>query len=643
MCGISGIVNWGDPTVVSQMNSVQTHRGPDDEGVWKTRLPDGSYVALGARRLSIRDLTYAGHMPMSTPDGRLTITYNGEIYNYAELRRELEARGYVFSSNSDTEAVLYLYQQYGAQSVNRLKGMFAFGIWDNHEKELFLARDHFGIKPFYYCHQGSRFAFASEIKALLEIPGMPRRINLKALDQYFTFLWVPDPLTMFDEIVKLPAGHFALYRDGDFRINQYWDVDFPTAGHDFKSTEADLVAELRDRFISTVASQLQSDVPVGSFLSAGLDSSSILAAISQTTPATTRTFTAAFPKRYLTGETTLDNTDVAKRTASHFKCDHTEIVLEPDVVELLPRLVWHMDEPVADPALIASYLISVEARKTVTVLLSGVGGDELFAGYRKHAAYALSQKYKRIPRLLRESLVEPLIMALPSFRGTLLKGHIRLAKKMARSASLAPRDYFLMNSTYVTDDQKSTLYAPGLREHINGGGSWSQHLDYFDRVQDADFLNQMLYLDTKAFMVSLNLTYNDKMSMASSVEVRVPFLDWELAEWVAMNVPPNMKLRRGTTKHIMREAMRPLLPPEVLKQKKAGFGAPTDYWLAEDLREMVDDLLSVDNLKSRGLFDSVTVRKLVDEQRSGKHDWSMQIWQLLTFELWMRTFSISLS
>jgi asparagine synthase (glutamine-hydrolysing) len=638
MCGIVGAINWGDSETLARMNYVQAHRGPDDEGTWETRLPNGGLVGLGSRRLAILDLSPAGRMPMSTPDGRLTITYNGEVYNYPALRRELETKGYRFRSHSDTEAVLYLYQEYGAESVNRLSGMFAFAIWDDARKELFLARDHFGIKPLYYCHQGARFAFASEIKALLEIPEMPRRMNLKALNQYLTFLWVPDPLTMFDEILKLPAGHFAFYRDGNLLVEQYWDLKFPAEDYDFKAKGHELASELRERFTASVKSQLVSDVPLGSFLSAGLDSSSIIAAMSQATNTPSRTYTIAFPNKYRRGEVTLDDTDVARRTAVHFGCDHTEIVVEPDVVDLLPRLVWHMDEPIADPAIIAAYLVNREARKTVTVLLSGVGGDELFAGYRKHAGYDLTRKYQQIPRALRTGIIEPLVMALPSLRGTPIKGHVRLAKKMARSGSLSPQDYFLMNSTYLTDDQKALLYAPGVRERINGNGSWSRHMEYFEQVNDADFLNQMLYLDTKAFMVSLNLTYNDKMSMASSVEVRVPFLDWELAEWVALNVPPSLKLHGRTTKHILREAIRPLVPPEVLEQKKAGFGAPADYWLANDLREMVDDLLSDGNLKKRGLFGAAAVRQLVDEQRSGRQDWSAQVWQFLTLELWMQAF-----
>jgi asparagine synthase (glutamine-hydrolysing) len=638
MCGINGLINWGDSATLARMTNIQAHRGPDDHGTWETRLPDGTWVGLGSRRLAILDLSPAGHMPMTTEDGRLTIVYNGEVYNHLQLRKELEHLGHSFRSNGDTETVLKLYQEYGPESVRRLNGLFSFAIWDRREEQLFLARDHFGIKPLYYCREPDRLAFASEVKALFELPDIRREIDLKALNQYLTFLWVPDPATMFDGIMKLPAGHYAIYKNGHFNITEYWDLKFPSRQHRFNASEAELAAELRERFIASVKAQMLSDVPLGAFLSAGLDSSSIVAAMAQSSPAPVRTYTIAFPNKYRRGELTLDDTNVARRTAEHFGCLHTEIVVEPDVVDLLPKLVWHMDEPVADPAIITAYLVNREARKTVTVLLSGVGGDELFAGYRKHKAHALAEQYRRMPAVLRRKIVEPAVLALPAMRGTPVKGYVRLAKKMARSGSLNSRDRFLMDSTYLNEHQLEHLYSPATRERMNGGRAWSRHLDYFNRVEDADFLNQMLYLDTKAFMVSLNLTYNDKMSMASSVEVRVPFLDWELAEWVAENVPPNLKLHKGTTKHILREAVRPMLPREVLEQKKAGFGAPADYWLAHDLREMVDDLLSERKLAERGLFNPAAVRRLVDEQRSGREDWSLQLWQFLTFELWMQTF-----
>lgn len=637
MCGIAGIVNWGDREALDRMTARQFHRGPDDGGTWESQR-NGTWVGLGSRRLAILDLSPAGHMPMSTKDGRYTIVYNGEVYNYPQLRKELEGQGYTFHSHSDTEAILYLYEKCRYEAVKRLNGMFALAIWDAREQELFVARDHFGIKPFYYCQQNGGFGFASEIKALLELPGLERRINLQALHQYLTFLWVPDPLTMFDGIYKLPAGHLAIFRNGKLAVQQYWDLKFPPADHEFQADETELATELGSRFVATVKSQMLSDVPLGSFLSAGMDSSGVVAAMVQGNNDPVRTYTIAFPPKYRIGQVSLDDTDVARRTASYFGCEHTEIIVDPQVVDLLPKLIWHMDEPIADPAIITAYLVNREARKTVTVLLSGVGGDELFAGYRKHQAHQMARSYQRIPAPLRRRLIEPLVMSLPSMRGTRLSGYVRLAKKMARSGSLSPRERFLMDSTYLTEQQQATICLPAVRDQVAGFNSWSRHMSYFDEIAHADFLNQMLYLDTKAFMVSLNLTYNDKMSMASSVEVRVPFLDRELAEWTAQNVPPSLKLRNGTTKHIFREAMRPLLPPEVLEQKKAGFGAPADYWLAHDLREMTDDLLSESNLRGRGLFEPTAVRALVDEHRSGRHDWSLQIWQFLTLELWLRTF-----
>jgi len=642
MCGISGVVNCGDRETLARMTQVQAHRGPDDFGLWERRFPDGSYVGLGSRRLAILDLSPLGHMPMSNEDRSIWITYNGEIYNFAELRRELEGKGHRFVSHTDTEVVLHLYEQEGPDCVKRLNGMFAFAICDlrSGSPTLFLARDHFGVKPFYYFHDGDRFAFASEIKALLQIPGVEAELDPQALHQYLTFLWVPDPKTMFRRILKLPAGYYGILRDGELKLTQYWDLTFPRANQVYARSEAELAEEVRERFRRSVEAQMVSDVPIGAFLSAGLDSSSIVAMMCKATKQPVRTYTITFPRKYRVGENALDDPEVATRFATHVGCDNQRIVVEPDVVDLLPRLVWHMDEPTADPAIIAAYLVCREARKQATVLLSGVGGDELFAGYRKHVAHYWAQAYRRIPSFARRA-GELALGAMPSLRGTPLKGRVRLVRKMARSAGLSPVERFVANCTYLNDTQKTELYAPDFAAEALGADPATQHHAAFERVGDADFLNQMLYLDTKIFMTSLNLTYNDKMSMASSVEVRVPFLDRELAEFVAWNVPPRLKLKgfvNPTTKHIFREAMRGILPREVLQQPKAGFAAPVDYWLAHDLREMADDLLSESQLRSRGLFRPAAVRRFVDEHRSGRQDWSMQIWQFLTLELWMQTF-----
>jgi asparagine synthase (glutamine-hydrolysing) len=642
MCGISGLANWGDRETLARMTAVQSHRGPNDSGLWQHRSPDGAYFGLGSRRLSILDLSADGHMPMSNEDGRVWITYNGEIYNFGDLRRELEGKGHRFTSNTDTEVIVHLYEEEGPDCVQRLNGMFAFAICDLRESTplLFMARDHFGIKPFYYTCRDGRLAFASEAKALLEVSGIDARIDLEALDQYLTFLWVPDPKTLFEGIFKLPAGHRAIFRGGKLEISQYWDLSFPPAGHDFRLSEDNLAHEIHERFRYSVEQQMVSDVPLGAFLSAGLDSSSIVAMMAKTARKPLRTYTITFPEKYRKGENTLDDPAVAARLARQLGCENQQIVVEPDVVNLLPKLCWHMDEPTADPAIIAAYLVSSEASRDVTVLLSGVGGDELFAGYRKYAAHYWAQAYARTPRLLRD-FADSAIARVPSLRGTSVKGAMRLTKKMLRSAALPPQERFIKNGTYLDSAQRAGLYSWELRSELRGCASDYDHNSAFAEVGHANFLNQMLYLDTKIFMPSLNLTYNDKMSMACSVEVRVPFLNRELAEFVAWNVPPHFKLKgffSPTTKHIFRKAMQGELSAEVLRQPKAGFAAPTDYWLANDLREMTDDLLAESRIKGRGLFRPESIAKLVREHRSGTQDWSMQIWQFLTLELWMQNF-----
>jgi asparagine synthase (glutamine-hydrolysing) len=642
MCGISGLANCGDKETLARMTLIQAHRGPDDSGLWEQRFPDGSYFALGSRRLAILDLSPDGHMPMCNPQRNLWITYNGEIYNFRELREELTAKGHQFTSGSDTEVVLHLYESEGPDCVKRLNGMFAFAICDlrSGTPSLFVARDHFGVKPFYYSHQGNRFAFASEIKALMEVPGIHAEIDPEALHQYLTFLWVPDPGTMFRGIQKLPAGHYAIYRNGQLRLTQYWDLTFPSADAEYPRSEDDLAEEIRERFRRSVEGQMVSDVPIGAFLSAGLDSSSIVAMMSRATQQPVRTYTITFPEKYRVGENALDDPDVATRLARRLGCENQRIVVEPDVADLLPRLTWHMDEPTADPAIIPAYLVCREARKQATVLLSGVGGDELFAGYRKHSAHYWAEAYQRMPGAARR-LIGRAVAGLPSLRGTAVKGSVRLMKKMARSASLSAADRFMMNCTYLDAEQKSALYSPAFGREVFDADPAFRHREGFSQVKDSDFLNQMLYLDTKIFMASLNLTYNDKMSMASSVEVRVPFLDRELAEFVAWNVPPRLKLKglfRPTTKYIFREAMKDILPHEVLSQPKAGFAAPIDYWLAHDLKEMTDDLLSESRIRQRGLFRPEAVRGFVEQHRRGAQDWSMQIWQFLTLEIWMQTF-----
>ncbi len=398
MCGISGVVNCGSREVLARMTHVQKHRGPDDSGIWEQRFPDGTYVGLGSRRLAILDLSPSGHMPMMNADRSVCITYNGEVYNFRELRRELEGKGYRFVSDTDTEVVLHLYEEEGPECVRRLNGIFAFAICDTRSGTpvVFVARDHFGVKPFYYWYRGRQMAFASEAKALLEVPGITPELDTQALHQYLTFLWVPDPKTIFRGIFKLPAGHYAILKGGELAITKYWDLTFPPVDQQYSRSEEDLAEEVRERFQRSVEAQMVSDVPIGAFLSAGLDSSSIVAMMTRATTQPVRTYTITFPRKYRVGETALDDPAVAARLAKHLGCENEQIVVEPDVAELLPKLTWNMDEPTADPAIIPAYLVCRAARKQATVLLSGVGGDELFAGYRKHVAHGWAEQYRQV-------------------------------------------------------------------------------------------------------------------------------------------------------------------------------------------------------------------------------------------------------
>jgi asparagine synthase (glutamine-hydrolysing) len=638
MCGICGMVGRVDRETVVRMNTRIAHRGPDDEGIW---IEPRAGVGLGHRRLAIIDLSPAGHQPMFSEDGSIALVFNGEIYNYRELKAELAAKGHTFRSSSDTEVIIKLYEQEGTACFTRLNGIFALGLWDGRRDTLVLARDHFGIKPLYYAQTGQTLAFASEAKALFAVPGIEPSVRHDALALYLAFLWTPDPLTAFSQVLKLPAGHYAEYqRGGELRLTQFWDLTFPPASQQptVALDEAELVREFRRRFGDAVERQLVSDVPLGAFLSAGLDSTSIVAVMKERMRTPVRTYTIAFHEKYRTGELTLDDPAVAARTAKAYGCEHTEIVVDPDVTTLLPKLVWHMDEPTSDPAIIMAYLVNREARKDVTVLLSGVGGDELVGGYRKYIAGLNAARYQRVPASLRTHVLDPLFRHAPARPGTPWAGYGRLLRKWGRSASLPPREQFAMNGTYLDAAERAALLSPDMRRLVGQADVTRFHEAAFDRVGDADWLHQMLYVDTKLFMTSLNLTYNDKMSMASAMEVRVPFLDWELAEWVAHHVPPAMKIRGGETKWLLRRAFADVLPAEVLQQKKAGFGAPIAHWLTHDLREMVDDLLHPDRIRRRGFFDPQAVARIVREQRSGVAERSMNVWQLLTFELWMQSY-----
>ena len=642
MCGICGTAGFVDRDLLERMTDIIAYRGPDDSGVY---VSQEARVGLGNRRLSIIDLSHAGHMPMSNEDGRLWITYNGEIYNFRELRRELEGRGHRFRSNTDTEVLIHGYEEWGVDVLPKLNGMFAFALLDLRKSAfrptVLLARDRLGIKPLYYVQIDDKLIFGSEIKSILVCADVPRRMNVKALHSYLAFRWVPGPETMFEGIFKLSPGHYLRWENGLLDTQSYWDLTFQV---DHESREPELVEELREILRRSVARHLVSDVPLGVFLSGGLDSTTILALASEMTREPVKTYTVAYRPEDGRLEQSDEDASFARRVAKHFGADYNEIVLDPDVVSLLPKIVWHLDEPVSDAAALSTYLICSSAQPHLKVLLSGQGGDEVFAGYRVHLTHRLSEWLGLLPDFIRRGIGPRALRKLPMIKdrlpgispGLVMAFH-RYFQKLLEGSSLAPEDRFVAAQAYCSDKNLMKLYSPDVREFLGDAVAGARHLDHFAAVPHADFLNRMLYVDLKTFLPELNLTYSDKLSSAASVEIRVPLLDAEIVEFLS-RVPPEMKLHRLTSKYILKKAMRNIVPEWVIRRRKAGFGAPTRMWLRRDLREMVDDLLSDANVRRRGYLNPVEVRRLIEEDRAGTEDYSYRVWMLLTLELWHRAF-----
>ncbi len=639
MCGICGMAGQPDRALLERMTTQLHHRGPDDSGIYLS--PDG-LAGLGNRRLSIIDLSPAGHMPMGNEDETVWITYNGEVYNFPELRDHLQKRGYRFYSGSDTEVVLRLYEAYGIEAFQKLNGMFALGIWDERQQQLILARDRFGIKPLYYTVIGGRLLFSSEIKSLLLDPNVSREADLEALHFFLSHLWVPGPSTMFKQIQKLQPAHMLRWRQGDLDVRPYWQLDWgESAGH----SAQELTHQLKDILLRAVERHLIADVPVGLYLSGGLDSSTLLALMTRITGAPVNAYTIAFRDEDVRLEQSAgDDAYYAERVARHFGARFHRIEVEPDIVELLPRVLWHLDEPIADPAAIATLLIAEAAQPRLKVLLSGQGADELFAGYRVHMVDRLARPLAWMPGGLRQRTLEPALAALPGFAdripgvhpGWVLAFH-RYFKKVFAAVDMSPEERYIHNRSYYTQKELLDLYRPGLRARFAGFDGGRRHRTYFAEVPEADFINRMLHVDLKTFLPELNLAYGDKLSMAASVETRVPFLDYELIEFMS-RVPSGLKLRGLTGKYILRRAVQDLLPAEIIRRRKAGFGAPIRKWLSDDLGEMVAELLSPGAIRNRGVFHAPSVQALIDQHRSGQADNTYRIWALLTFEIWSQLF-----
>ncbi len=643
MCGIAGIINAEPQRLMAQMLASIEHRGRDDEGVWTSTSIDesGRRVCLGHRRLAIIDTSSAGHQPMLSADGRYVITFNGEIYNYRQLREELRSKGHQFRTDTDTEVLLTAFAEWGADCLPHLNGMFAFAVWDNQHRTLTLARDHVGIKPLYYAYlpskngRGSSFFFASEVKAILAAGLVERAVDIEGLHQFLTFLWVPDPNTLFKGIKTLPPAHTLTFRDDEIIVNEWWDVSFDEIEVGRSETWwQERVLETLDRVVHM---EMVADVPLGSFLSGGVDSSSIVAMMkNHSNGRRIATYTVGIESGDLRYDIIPDDVRWARQVNRHLNTDYHEIMLRPEVAELLPKLVYHLDEPAIDMA-IPSYLVSQAARETLTVMLSGMGGDEVFAGYPRQLAMKIAGAFDPVPQLLRRPLMKTIERALPGGLPGKLTAPLRNAKKFARSAGLNFEDRYLGYGTYFTDAAKRQIYTNDLRTVTRELDAYAAHRRYFARVQNAAPLNRLLYVDLKTFLPCLNLITTDKTSMAANLEVRVPFLNRQMIE-LAARMPPGLKLHGFKRKYALKRALEKVLPYEVVWRKKAGFGAPIRSWLRGPLRPLVEDLLSEETVKRRGLFRAAEVKRIVKANLSGREDYNLQVFQLLNLELWQRQF-----
>ena len=639
MCGICGIAGHADGELLTGMNASLHHRGPDDGGIYLS--PDGR-IGLGNRRLAIIDLSAAGHMPMSTPAGDIWITYNGEVYNFPELRRELEQKGVRFVSATDSEVVLHLYAEYGMEAFERLNGMFALAIWDARREQLILARDRLGIKPLYYTSVNGDLLFASEIKAFLRHPQFQTRIDPESLHYYLTHLWVPGPGTMLEGVRKLAPGHTLCWRDGATEIKPFWQIAWSESA---RGTPAELADELRSILARAVKRHMIADVPIGLFLSGGLDSTTLLALMSQASPQPVAAYTIAFREEDARLEQSAgEDVKFAELAARKYGANFHRIEVDPQVADLLPRVVWHLDEPVADPAAINSLLISEAAQGQATVLLSGQGADEVLAGYRVHQADRYSRLLSIFPKGFRNGMMSRGLHALPRLAekipglhpGVMLAVN-RYFGKILENLPLAPEERYIANRSYYSQSDLLRLYRAELRADFARFDAGARHRAYFAETADQDFTNQMLHVDLKTFLPELNLTYSDKLSMAASIETRVPFLDNEVVDFLS-GIPADLKLRGFTGKYLLRKAAASLAPTPIIRRRKAGFGAPIRKWLSADLQPLMADVLSPASIKQRGYFEPDAIHKLQARHQAGLQDNTYQLWALLVLEIWCETF-----
>ena len=644
MCGICGTAGFADQQQLDAMNTAILHRGPDDGGTHIVRKSDGSpWIGLANRRLSIIDLSSNGHQPMRNEDGSIWIVYNGEVYNFLELRPELEAKGHTFHSKTDTEVLIHLYEERGIDFLSAFNGMFGLALWDDRKQRLFLARDPFGIKPLYYLPlRNGKIAFASETKSFLASGLYTPEVDSEALHYYLNFLWVPGPKTLFKGVYKLMPGQYLLWKEGQYNIKSYWN-GLPSKLEDNRS-EGELIVELRHLLRAGVERHLISDVPLGVFLSGGLDSSTMLALGTQITNRPMTAYTITFRDQDALHEQSDEDPKYARMVAKMYRAEHRQIKIQPDIVDLLPKIVWHLDEPVADPAAITSYLICEAAGQELTVLLSGQGGDEIFGGYSIYLRDIFSRYIDWLPKLIRDPGMLNIWDLLPRFKnylpgvrpGKVMAFH-RYFRKIIQGAGYLPSQRYVFHRSYYTPGEQFGLYSTDFRKRVESFDAYETHLKYFPEVSDANFVDQMLYVDQKTFLPELNLTYSDKTSMASSVEARVPLLDQDIASFMR-NISPEYKIRGIKQKYLFKKAMEGVLPHSLIWRRKAPFSAPIRSWLRYDLGQLTSELLSEESISNRGYFNPGVIRQMVKEHQNENQDHSLRIWALLTLEIWHQIF-----
>ncbi|MEV6152791.1 asparagine synthase (glutamine-hydrolyzing) [Nonomuraea sp. NPDC052129] len=618
MCGIAGIVSTTrpDPALVRRMCEVIVHRGPDGDG-----FHSDEHAALGMRRLAIIDLA-SGDQPVYSEDGQVVAVFNGEIYNFAELRRDLAARGHRLRGTGDSECLVHLYEEHGTEMVHRLRGMFAFAIWDRARERLVLARDRVGKKPLYWRSDGTSLVFGSELKSLAQDPRLRREVDPVALDHYLTYKYVPAPWSIYQDVHKLPPGHLLVWERGNVSVDRYWALDSsPRPVLDEKGEEE----RLRELLLETTRIRMVSERPIGAFLSGGVDSSAVVAAMAMQSQEQVRTFCIGFE------DSDYDERHKARMVAERYGTDHHELVVTSDLLDVLPRIAWHFDEPFADASAIPSFYVAQLSRKHVTVVLNGDGGDESFGGYQRYVRMGQAGRIPVMPRPL--AMATGRIGDLIADRTTGGSLPRRLARLMQFAAERPARRYARLMSQY-THRQKYAVYSDELRDLLVGADSYRLLDEAFERSSAATDLGRILDVDVASYLPDDLLVKVDISAMANSLEARSPLLDHHLMEWAA-GLPIALKVRDGETKVLLKRAVAPWLPKEILGFPKQGFNVPLATWLRGELREPAFDLLTDATARARGLFRPQVVRNLLQRHVEGA-DHSVQLWALLQFELWYR-------